>query len=195
MQELAYRLDSWISLRSSRARPTPMPALTCARHARVPLQRREEKLRPSDREAAPLTAARVHAFGEALARQVLRLHRVGDLPCQHFLDRDRLELLELSLHAGENRRVSIISRRAVSASMTSCVSSTLPSGARFAAAPARQRRYTSSGDFCAFLERSHEAPRILPSLNAEQHATRSEFPARSSCAPPTGRRPLPGKAA
>jgi hypothetical protein len=47
------------------------------------------------KETADLASAGLHALGETLARQVLRFHRLGDLPSQHFLDGDGLEFFEL----------------------------------------------------------------------------------------------------
>src|SRR5580658_6049994 len=43
------------------------------------------------KQAADLAAACAHPLGKALARQVLRLHRLLDLPGQHLLDGDSLE--------------------------------------------------------------------------------------------------------
>ena len=69
-----------------------------AYHLGRPLQRREchiSILRVQ--EAADLAAARLHPFGQALPGDVLRLHRLNDLPCQHFLDGRCLKLLKLAL--------------------------------------------------------------------------------------------------
>ncbi len=45
------------------------------------------------KQTADLAPARSHAFGETLARKPLRLHRLRNLPSQHFLDGDGLKRL------------------------------------------------------------------------------------------------------
>ena len=63
-----------------------------------PLQRRDGHVAVLGVEQpADLAAAGVHALGQPLAREVLRLHRRGDLPCQHLLDGDGLERFALFL--------------------------------------------------------------------------------------------------
>jgi len=60
-------------------------------------------------ESSNLAAAGLHAFGKALAGDVLRLHGFADLPGKHFLDCHSLErvklpfLLEKIIKSGELR--------------------------------------------------------------------------------------------
>jgi hypothetical protein len=48
-------------------------------------------------QAADLAAAGLHALGQALAREILRLHGFGNLARERLLDGERLELLELAV--------------------------------------------------------------------------------------------------
>jgi hypothetical protein len=48
------------------------------------------------KQTADLAAAGFHVLGKALAREILRFHRLADLPCQYLLDGDSLEFFELA---------------------------------------------------------------------------------------------------
>src|SRR6266705_1657131 len=48
-------------------------------------------------KATDLAATRFHPLGEPLAGKILRFHRLGNLPCQNFLDCDSPELFQLAL--------------------------------------------------------------------------------------------------